>query len=81
VAAFSSRGPGLSGATIKPILSRRAPAFIRRLRITIPNGNLYSANRYVGVDGTSFAAAIVAVRRHWLSSLIRDIAWRRSSPR
>lgn len=60
VADFSGRGPGISGAAIKPELVAPGAGLYTAAQNYDPNGDLYSADRYIGVDGTSFAAAVVA---------------------
>jgi uncharacterized protein (TIGR03437 family) len=60
VASFSSRGPGISNATIKPDLVAPGDSIFTAAQNYDPNGILYAGGRYAGVDGTSFAAAIVA---------------------
>jgi minor extracellular serine protease Vpr len=59
VAAFSGRGPGMSGSAIKPELVAPGAGVYTAAQNYDPNGDLYSADRYIGVDGTSFAAAVV----------------------
>jgi uncharacterized protein (TIGR03437 family) len=59
VAAFSGRGPGISGASIKPELVAPGTGVYTAAQNYDPNGDLYSPDRYIGVDGTSFAAAVV----------------------
>ena len=58
VADFSGRGPGLSGAAIKPELVAPGAGLYTAAQSYDPNGDLYSPDRYIGVDGTSFAAAV-----------------------
>lgn len=60
VAYFSSRGPNIGDAAIKPDLVAPGSSIYTAAQNYDPNGALYSANRYIGVDGTSFAAAFVA---------------------
>jgi uncharacterized protein (TIGR03437 family) len=60
VASFSSRGPNIGDSGIKPDLVAPGAAIYTAGQNYDLNGDLYSANRYVGVDGTSFAAAIAA---------------------
>jgi minor extracellular serine protease Vpr len=59
VASFSGRGPGMSGAAIKPELVAPGAGLYTAAQNYDPNGDLYSADRYISVDGTSFAAAVV----------------------
>ena len=59
VASFSGRGPGMSGAAIKPELVAPGAGVYTAAQNYDPNGDLYSADRYISVDGTSFAAAVV----------------------
>jgi minor extracellular serine protease Vpr len=60
VASFSSRGPNIGDSGVKPDLVAPGASLYTAGQNLDPNGELYSANRYVGVDGTSFAAAVVA---------------------
>jgi uncharacterized protein (TIGR03437 family) len=60
VAFFSSRGPNIGDSGIKPDLVAPGATIYTAGQNYDPNGDLYSGNRYVGVDGTSFAVAIVA---------------------
>lgn len=64
VAQFSSRGPAISRSasalSIKPDLVAPGASIYTAAQAYDPNGDLYNATRYVGVDGTSFAAAFVA---------------------
>ena len=60
VAYFSSRGPNIGDSGIKPDLVAPGASIYTAAQNYDPNGDLYSANRYIGVDGTSFAAAFVA---------------------
>lgn len=59
VAPFSGRGPDISGAAVKPELVAPGAGVYTAAQDYDPNGDLYSADRYIGVDGTSFAAAFV----------------------
>jgi minor extracellular serine protease Vpr len=59
VADFSGRGPGISGGAIKPELVAPGAGLYTAAQNYDPNGDLYSPDRYIGVDGTSFAAAVV----------------------
>jgi uncharacterized protein (TIGR03437 family) len=58
VAGFSGRGPGLSGSAIKPELVAPGAGLYTAAQKYDPNGDLYSPDGYIGVDGTSFAAAV-----------------------
>ena len=60
VAYFSSRGPNIGDAGIKPDLVAPGQSIYTAAQNYDPNGDLYSSNRYIGVDGTSFAAAFAA---------------------
>jgi uncharacterized protein (TIGR03437 family) len=60
VAHFSSRGPNIGDLGIKPDLAAPGASIYTAAQSYDPNGDLYSANRYIGVDGTSFAAAFAA---------------------
>jgi uncharacterized protein (TIGR03437 family) len=60
VASFSSRGPGIGDASIKPELVAPGAGIYTAAQNFDPNGDLYSPDRYIGADGTSFAAALVA---------------------
>jgi minor extracellular serine protease Vpr len=57
VAYFSSRGPNIGDLSIKPDLAAPGASIYTAAQNLDPNGALYSPNRYIGVDGTSFAAA------------------------
>lgn len=60
VADFSGRGPGISGSAIKPEFVAPGAGIYTAAQRYDPNGDLYSADGYIGVDGTSFAAAVAA---------------------
>ncbi|MGH9628806.1 MAG: S8 family serine peptidase, partial [Bryobacteraceae bacterium] len=59
VAEFSGRGPGIAGGAVKPELVAPGAGIYTAAQNYDPNGDLYSPGRYIGVDGTSFAAAVV----------------------
>lgn len=58
-AAYSSLGPNLADNGIKPELAAPGNLFTAGQNYD-PNGSLYSATRWVGAEGTSFSAALVA---------------------
>jgi minor extracellular serine protease Vpr len=60
VSYFSSRGPTIGDAGIKPDLSAPGSSIYTAAQNYDPNGDLYGGSRYIGVDGTSFAAALAA---------------------
>jgi uncharacterized protein (TIGR03437 family) len=60
VAGFSSQGPTIGDLGIKPDLVAPGVSIYTAAQNYDPNGALYSASRYIGVDGTSFAAAMAA---------------------
>jgi uncharacterized protein (TIGR03437 family) len=60
VADFSSQGPNIGNLGIKPDLVAPGASIYTAAQNYDPNGDLYSANRYRGADGTSFAAALAA---------------------
>jgi len=60
VSYFSSRGPNPGDARIKPDLVAPGSSIYTATQSYDPNGDLYSASGYIGVDGTSFAAAFAA---------------------
>jgi minor extracellular serine protease Vpr len=60
VAHFSSRGPDIGDMSIKPDIAAPGDSIYTAAQNYDPNGDLYNASRYIGVDGTSFAAAFAA---------------------
>jgi uncharacterized protein (TIGR03437 family) len=60
VAGFSSLGPTIGDLSIKPDLVAPGVSIYTAAQRYDPNGDLYSATRYIGVDGTSFSAAMAA---------------------
>ena len=58
-AVYSSRGPNLADNGIKPELAAPGNLFTAGQNYD-PNGALYSPDRWVGAEGTSFSAALVA---------------------
>ena len=60
VATFSSRGPAIRTGVIKPEVLAVGTDLYTGTQSYDPNGNLYDPNGYTAVNGTSFAAAIVA---------------------
>jgi uncharacterized protein (TIGR03437 family) len=59
VATYSSLGPNITDIGIKPELAAPGKLFTATQNYD-PNGFLYSPNRWTGVEGTSFATALVA---------------------
>ncbi|MGH9672088.1 MAG: S8 family serine peptidase, partial [Bryobacteraceae bacterium] len=60
VAAFSSQGPNIGDSTIKPeIVAVGQQTYVATQRFD-PNGDMYDASGYTAVEGTSFAAPMVA---------------------
>jgi len=59
VAEFSSKGPNVDGS-IKPDLVATGTDFYTATEKTTPDGELYGPTGYIIVDGTSFAAPLVA---------------------
>lgn len=59
VASYSSLGPNLTDNGIKPELAAPGNLFTAAQNYD-PNGSMYSANRWIGAEGTSFSAALVA---------------------
>jgi minor extracellular serine protease Vpr len=60
VTSFSSQGPTLRDAFIKPELAAVGRDIYTATQNSDPNGDLYDSSGYREVSGTSFAAAIVA---------------------
>lgn len=60
VSFFSSRGPNIGDLGIKPDLVAPGSSIYTATQKLDPNGEMYSASGYIGVDGTSFAAAFAA---------------------
>ena len=58
-ATYSSVGPNITDNGIKPELAAPGNLFTAGQNYD-PNGSLYSATRWVGAEGTSFSAALVA---------------------
>lgn len=60
VAFFSSRGPSIGSAAIKPEIVAVGADVYTATQKSDPTGALYDPSGYVGVSGTSFAAPMVA---------------------
>lgn len=60
VASFSSRGPAIWTAAIKPELVAPGADLYTAAQSYDPNGDVYAASGFTGVSGTSFAAGLVA---------------------
>jgi uncharacterized protein (TIGR03437 family) len=60
VASFSSRGPAIWKAGIKPELVAPGADLYTAAQSYDPNGDVYAASGFTGVSGTSFAAGLVA---------------------
>ncbi len=60
MAAFSSRGPSIGSAAIKPEIVAVGADVYTATQKSDPTGALYDPSGYIGVSGTSFAAPMVA---------------------
>jgi len=60
LASFSSRGPAIWTAAIKPELVAPGADLYTAAQSYDPNGDVYNASGFTGVSGTSFAAGLVA---------------------
>ena len=60
VAFFSSRGPAIGTAAIKPEIAAVGTYLFMAAQNYDPNGDLYSALRYTDASGTSFSTPMVA---------------------
>ena len=60
MAYFSSYGPSIGEGAIKPELVAPGDQHYTATQSYDPNGDMYSADRYIGIQGTSFSAPMVA---------------------
>ncbi|MGH9667689.1 MAG: S8 family serine peptidase, partial [Bryobacteraceae bacterium] len=60
VAYFSSHGPAIGNSGIKPEITAIGADLYTATETYDPNGDLYDPSGYTGVEGTSFAAPMVA---------------------
>jgi uncharacterized protein (TIGR03437 family) len=59
-ASFSSQGPSITDVALKPELVAPGTSVFTAAQNLDPNGDLFSANRFASLDGTSIAAPLVA---------------------